>query len=596
LVLVHVHFTVNPIFMIKFYTRCIFYFFGVLCFFLTVPLQAQTLDFGNIKKAKVIRVTGGLNVNNLYNSYVPVATQKNSYFVNGTLNFNVLGLLDIPLNLNYSNRKFQYSQPFNFNQISITPRYKWATGYFGTTAMTFSPYTLNGHQFSGGGVELMPGKWQVSAMSGRLIRSNSDSTYNRMGYGLKVVYNPGKYRLGMTYFQAGDNPTSIPAEALDRATIRPQKNVVVGLSGGVNLEKIGQLDVEFTQSFLGSLLPTASTGAGDETTLKQIFFSGNGVITRKNAFKSNLSRSFFKGKTVLGVGYERVDPGYKTFGGYFFTDDFENITVNASQRLWDNKLTLTGNLGRQKDLLETKANGQNRLVASGNLLFNPNDRFNLTASYSNFKGFTFIRDLVREVSRESGLIPIDTLNFTQINRNTSLGFAYTTVQKETHTQTLSFNGSVLDAANKQGELIRKGQASQVYNGQASYGFSWSESKLNLNIGYNVNLNTIGNQKVRVLGPSFQLQKSLVGDKLTAGLQSNLLWSQVEMDATSTQSRIINTSLTGGYKLTSKSNLNVSLLFLSNQNQDSGGATSEEVGGTALPPTIYTINLGYTLSF
>ncbi|MFN3589491.1 MAG: hypothetical protein ACK4UP_08915 [Spirosomataceae bacterium] len=568
--------------------------FGFCVFLLPKSSRAQSLDFSNLKNTKFIKVSGGLNVNNLYNSFVPVATQKNSYFVNGTLNFNVLGLVDIPLNLNYSNRKFQYSQPFNFNQISITPRYKWATGYFGTTAMTFSPYTLNGHQFSGGGIELMPNKWQVSAMSGRLIRSNSDSTYNRMGYGAKVIYNPGKYRFGITYFQAADNPNSVPIEALERATTRPQKNVVVGLTGGLNLENIGQLDVEFTQSFVGSQLPLSSTGVGEESSLKQIFFSGNGIITRKNAFKSNFSRGFFKGKTVLGVGYERVDPGYKTFGGYFFTDDFENVTVNASQRLLDNKLTIAGNIGRQKDLLETKANGQNRLVASGNVAYSPNERFNLTASYSNFKGFTFIRDLVREVSRESGLIPIDTLNFTQINRNTSVGLAYTTVQKENHSQNISFNGSVLDAANKQGELIRKGQASQVYNGQASYGFSWVDSKLNMNVGYNVNINTIGNQNVRVVGPSFQVQKGFWDEKLSAGIQSNFLQSRVEMEEMTTNAQILNTSLTGSYKVTTKSNLSLSFILLRNQTQ--GGTATEGLQEGALPPTIYTINVGYTLTF
>lgn len=568
--------------------------FGICTFFLPRSGSTQSLDFSNLKSAKLIKVSGGLNINNLYNSFVPVATQKNSYFVNGTLNFNVLGLVDVPLNLNYSNRKFQYSQPFNFNQISITPRYKWATGYFGTTAMTFSPYTLNGHQFSGGGIELMPNKWQVSAMSGRLIRSNSDSTYNRMGYGAKIIYNPGKYRFGVTYFQAADNSNSVPIEALERATTRPQKNVVVGLTGGLNLENVGQLDVEFTQSYLGSLLPSASTGVGEESSLKQVFFSGNGIITRKNAFKSNFSRGFFKGKTVLGVGYERVDPGYKTFGGYFFTDDFENVTVNASQRLLDNKLTIAGNIGRQRDLLETKANGQSRLVAAGNIAYSPSERLNFTASYSNFRGFTFIRDLVREVSRESGLIPIDTLNFTQINRNTSVGFAYTTVQKENHTQNLTFNGSVLDAANKQGELIRKGQASQVYNGQASYGFSWVDSKLNMNIGYNVNINTIGSQNVRVIGPSFQIQKGFLEEKLSAGIQSNYLQSRVVMEEMTTNAQILNTSLTGSYKVTAKSNLSLSFILLRNQTQ--GGTPPEGLQEGALPPTIYTINVGYTLTF
>ena len=38
--------------------------------------------------------------------------------------------------------------------------------------MSFSPYTLSGHLFLGGGVELRPqGPWTVSAMAGRLQKA-----------------------------------------------------------------------------------------------------------------------------------------------------------------------------------------------------------------------------------------------------------------------------------------------------------------------------------------------------------------------------------------------------------------------------------------
>jgi hypothetical protein len=114
-----------------------FKFSLILCI-LTSSLYSQSIDFGNLKTAKKLTVTGGLNLNNLYNSYMPVATNKYSYFLNGTINFNIMGLIDVPLSLNYSNRKFNYSQPFSFNQFSINPRYKWASAHVGTTSMNFS--------------------------------------------------------------------------------------------------------------------------------------------------------------------------------------------------------------------------------------------------------------------------------------------------------------------------------------------------------------------------------------------------------------------------------------------------------------------------
>jgi len=371
--------------------------------------NAQVMDFSNLKNAKKLTVTGGLNINNLYNSYVPVAAQQYSYFVNGSVNFNILGLIDIPLNINYSNRQFNYSQAYSFNQFSITPKYKWITGYFGTTAMTFSPYTLNGHQFSGVGFELVPGKWQVSTMVGRLVKKTTDTTYNRMGYGLKVQYNQGKFRAGINFLHAADNPASITANQLQLNGLRPQKNVVLGFEGGLMLPKIAQLDLEYSNSLIADNSGLASVS---QSGVASLFFEGNGYVKSVSAIKAKLSKALFNAQTTIGLGYERVDPGYTTFGGYFFTDDFESYTVNLAQRLWGNKISFSANIGTQHDLLDTKSNGQDRLVVATNLVFTPNEKFNANVSYSTFKGYTYIRNLVKEVQRTSSLIPIDTLNYT----------------------------------------------------------------------------------------------------------------------------------------------------------------------------------------
>jgi hypothetical protein len=118
----------------------------------------------------------------------------------------------------------------------------------------------------------------------------------------------------------------------------------------------------------------------------------------------------------------------------------------------------------------------------------------------------------------------------------------------------------------------------------------------MNVGYNVNINTIGNQNVRVMGPSLQIQKSFLEEKLSGGLQSNLLQSRVMMEEMNTNAQIINTSLTGNYKITSKSNFTLSLLFLRNQVQGDGSSSTELPTENTLPPTIYTINAGYTMTF
>ncbi len=549
---------------------------------------AQSLDFTNIKSAKKLTVSGGLSFNNLYNSYTVGGAPNYSYFVNGTINFNILGLIDIPLNLNFSNRQFSYSQPYSFNQFSITPRYKWVTAYLGTTAMTFSPYTLNGHQFTGAGVDLMPGRWQVSAMAGRLIRSNTDSTYNRMGYGLKVKYNQGKFLAGINFLHAADNPASISNERLLSTSIRPRKNIVLGFEGGINFPKIAQLDVEISNSLIAD---NSGLSSVEQSGVNALFFQGNGAVRSLTAIKARMSRSLFNGLTTVGAGYERVDPGYTTFGGYFFTDDFENYTFNFAQRLWQNKINLSANIGTQRDLLETKANGQSRLVFSTNLVFTPSERFNANVNLSTFKSNTYIRNLIKELKRESTLIPIDTLNYTQINRNFATNISYTIRQKPEQTQTISLSGSIMDAANMQGNIIRQGQASQVFNGQLTYTFGLPLQKFTANIGYNYNLNTIGSSDVLVMGPTLNLQKSMLQDKLQTVLALNVLRSENKSAQPASFSTILNANLNASYQVSKKSQLSANILMLSTS--DSG---NEQVTTTPLPATIFTINFGYNYKF
>jgi hypothetical protein len=550
-------------------------------------LNAQQLDFSNIKGAKKLTISGGLNFNNLYNSYVPVATQKYSYFVNGSINFNILGLIDIPLNLNFSNRKFNYSQPFAFNQFSITPKYKWATAYLGTNAMTFSPYTLNGHQFTGIGFDLMPDKWQISTMVGRLIKSTSDSTYSRIGYGLKLAYNPGKYHIGFSFLQAEDNPNSIPSEKLANNSLRPYKNVVLGFEGGINIAKIAQADFEYSNSFIADDMTIAGY---KNKGLSNVFFNKENSVTSFSAMKAKISRAFFNAKTTLGLGYERVDPGYKTFGGYFFTDDLESYTVNFSQSLWENKINLSGNIGGQRDILATKTNGQSRLVLSTNLMVMPTEKLNITFVYSNFKGYTYVRDLLKEARRGSDLIPVDTLNFTQINRNTSLNISYNLLEKGDHTQAISLSGSVMDAANKQGQIIRKGQASQVYNAQASYDLGWMQKKMNISIGYAYNKNAIAANNMIITGPTFNITKGFFGEKLSSSLAINTL--RTKDLSTSKTSSLLNSNLSLNYILSKKSKLLGTILLLKNSENENSGVDNTY----KLPATIYTVNLGYNYQF
>jgi hypothetical protein len=148
----------------------------------TESAQAQDLEnFGSRTLEKVrtspLRINGGLSANSIfYNSNGRDAREPFTYFLQGFLNVTWLSFT-MPVSYSLTNQESQlgYETPFKFNRISLHPKYKWIQSHIGDVTMTFSPYTLNGHQFAGGGVELTPeGGFSLSAMTGRLLQATED--------------------------------------------------------------------------------------------------------------------------------------------------------------------------------------------------------------------------------------------------------------------------------------------------------------------------------------------------------------------------------------------------------------------------------------
>jgi len=121
--------------------------------------------------------------------------------------------------------------------------------------MSFSPYTLNGHQFTGFGVDLTPnGPFKISAMYGRLIRNREYNTnepqvepiYKRMGYGTKIAFEKNNYDLGLTVFKAKDQLNSLKLLFPADLGITPKENLVVSFDGRIKLFEKANIRLETT--------------------------------------------------------------------------------------------------------------------------------------------------------------------------------------------------------------------------------------------------------------------------------------------------------------------------------------------------------------
>lgn len=505
----------------------------VLFTLFSLPILAQQVDLENIDtqlkeklKKKPFSILGSASVSGVYNeaSDSP-SSEPFLYFFNGNI---TLGFYDwtMPINYRYTNQgdALDYQIPFKFNRLSLHPKYKWILAHIGDVSMSFSPYTFNGLQFTGGGLELTPEKYPLRAsfMGGRLAkateydgRPQTIPTYERWGYGTKLSYKKEDLEIGGILFFANDKANSLSAPIPDEKKIYPLSNQVY--SGFAKYKPLHFIEVfgEYALSLLGN---TQSQ--------KQDFTAYNAGI------------NFIFTKASVGVRYEKVDPDYKTLGAYYFVNDMENITLNSSLNLFKGNVSIATSIGRQHDNLnQQKPKQSNQWVGSANVNAKVTPKLSLSGSYSNFTMFTnkLINPFDRINNPQLYEHPQDSINYRQVSQNTNANIAYAINEKQNITLSYSFN----DVVNKQNDIVRRGGISRFHNAGAAYMVQFPESKLSLSPSFNYSYSIVAREKTEVMGPSLTVGKTFFEDKLNTTLLGNYSISQSATSKGSTANAQLN---------------------------------------------------------
>ena len=471
-------------------------------------------------------------------------------------------MVDVPFSFNVTNYGSGFNYPTLPNRFCLTPKYKSITAHLGDVSMTYSPYTLNGHLFRGAGIDIEPkGSLKFSAMAGQFQRGVEynpfnqviQASYNRFGYGAKLNYVKKKYKLGMIFFAAKDKVNSLFFKP-DSLNIFPQQNMVVSWTGAFMPINDLEVTAEYATSALTRDLRDNSTLTNSgKSVLKQIFNTKNSS-SFYNAIKANLNYKF-KNK-ILGVGYERIDPGYQTLGSYYFNNDIENITLNFSQPILKEKGHISGTFGYEHDNLDGKKFGTNkRVVYAFNLNYTPNQKFYTTASYSNFQTFMNIRSQFQNINQFTQFQNIDTLNFTQISQNANFNVNYTFDRGVKKNQSVNVNLNYLDAADKQGGVVRFGNASQFFNLATSYTVLFIPKGITVTAAYNASYNTIGINDFLTLGPTLAVNSKLF-KKITTSV--SLSYNKTKTSGVYENS-VFNTRLNLGYTYKTKHPFSISVM-------------------------------------
>ena len=571
----------------------------LLLYLVSGSLSAQTYstspDLGNIKGnlqsrfQKPFLINGGISLNSVFTeNWGPNAInpQPFSWIATGNVNLTLFGMA-LPFSFNYSNRKIQYSNPsFTFNRFALHPKYKAWTLHAGDLSTTFSPYTLSGYQYFGAGVEYNLGKWQVQALYGRFMKAVKEDSlltpsYKRLGWGTKLIYNDNGSKIGFSVFHAKDNLGSIPQPVLIKNTlITPMEGTAFNVEGSYPVMKNLLVNFEYSTSILTKDLRLS----GDTITKRASFFkqmvgSANSSTAIYHALKAGFSYSL--AQSAIGINYERVDPGYQTLGAYYFTNDFENITANFSQNLFNGKVMANINAGLQKDdLNNAKQSQMQRLLLSGNVAIRPSQKLNIGLSYSNQKSYTFLRTGFEQINQVTPYQNLDTLNYTQLSQNAGLNCNYTLMQNKKQVQLISFNCSYMESANKKGDIIRLGEITRFFNGNAGHTLTLQDIGFTVATGANFSYTYAVAISGVTWGPILNLSKLFFNKILRAncGLAYNT--------SSSLNKSISIFNLRGGASavIAKKHNLNMNIVW---QNIASNGMAAT---------TYLTATAGYAYSF
>lgn len=589
----------------------------VLLLLLIIPIitQAQFDDFENleevsdtgfIKKYVVNKVkgfwdgyfggepfaaTGGIGINTrMYNAY-GIENRQSPFFwtINANVNFNVYKF-NVPFSALISVNQFELTAPNpnpqlpdlrqnltnRFNRIGASPYYKWVKLHGGHRSMNFSEYTMSNLVYLGGGVDLTPGNFRVSAMYGRLAQAEpldlslitlNVPIYQRMGWGTKIGYGNDENFLDVMVFKAWDDPNSIPIA--NPQTVFPNENMVFGIKGQKTLFEKFRLGVDFGRTALTPDLNDETTG---NTEFPFYFIDERQNTTYKNAYNANFD---YQGKGfVVGAKYRRIDPDYKSLGAYFFNNDIEDYTLNTSFGLFEQKVQFSGSFGVQRDNLEqTKPATLNRAIGAANLSYSQ-EAFNAGFNYSNYSS-----DIQYVLDPD-----LDSLNVVIVTQDLGANGSYTISDTGglSHTFTLAAN---LQQVTDDIQDATASTASEMFNTNFVYTLSLP-SGWGINTNVNYNQNALSNTQTQRWGFGGGVSKNFLEGKINTNL--NLNYFQTTISTANLSNSTLNTRLSFSYNINESHSLTANTALMFRGKTDATGATENftEVIG----------NIGYRFNF
>jgi hypothetical protein len=311
-----------------------------------------------------------------------------------------------------------------------------------------------------------------------------------------------------------------------------------------------------------------------------LFVRGNATSESYNALKVAVNYNIARTKTIVGAGYERIDPNYTTLGGYYFVNDLANYTVNASQTLRGGKLQLSTNVGLQEDdIRKQKVMRQHRLVGSLVASAQLQEGFSMGINYSNFRSYRFLNDTYSRLVRVPGQI-IDTLAYSLVSQTMGYTMNKVLVKTETRSSQLNVVVTYVGSQSARANIKDTDSKTRILNTSLTYSLGFLPQKAALNASISYFRNALPTGIIQGIGPTIGIQKTFL-----ESLNTTLTVSALN----------VNTNLTGLEGGTNSLALNAQLLANIRFGRHHAFNFLTAVVSTQ-PATYVNGNVGYNFSF
>ena len=557
---------------------------GILFFTIGVPaiLLGQTdpiLEDSNIRPFTASG-TIGFTANTYTASGIQNRRAPASLKTTANLDFSIFGFSS-GLNMLYSTDQSEFRQ--NMNAISFDAQWKWINVQAGDVSPSFSKYGLSGVTIRGGHLQLNPGEWRVEFSGGRSKRKISNSSnegfrepsFERWAMAGKVGYEgdgDNHFYLSSHYELDKSGSLSSPSGITPKENLTVTPDAKVSFFEGALLLESQVTFSAYTRDVNSMEVPISDIGLpGFLSNIMQARQSSRVNYAGQAAANLQLDQFGFE------VGYERIQPGFRSLGIGRIQDDKERLRFAPAVQLFDNRVSVQSNLTLGRDnLLNSRLQTQRNTGVATNVRVQVTDMITISSNYNLLvNSFTTNSGAVsnpqsappdqKQISHTLMLQPSVTLQADEKTHTISLSASYFNFN-------LDFEGS--------GPSVPMGSSSDTYSTSASYSLSFP-SGLALNSMTNVLLNNSNSSENVTLGGNVGASYSLLKRKLTlsfnGGFNQNTNTSSMANASdirVKTQQFMLN--LSGNYRLTDKDTFSLSVRTRSNNVVEGGSSNYSEL--------------------